>query len=104
MGGSYTSGLLTFASSQVYSIGQNPNFGASELGVGYPVNFADFSAPIPGSAYLMQPSCFHPVYPDDMTIAGGGLLNGKPFSNQMYFCGIIMDWARIYLPNVHDLC
>jgi hypothetical protein len=85
VGGTYSNGLVTVASSDVYSV-SGYHFVITHAA--YPFNFADLAGPIPASAYLGQASCYDSGSP----IGDGDVLNGL-YAGRLGFCSTIIDEA-----------
>ena len=85
VGGTYSNGLVTVASSDVYSV-----YGYHYVitHAAYSFNFADLAAPVPASAYLGQASCYDSGSP----LGDGDVLNGL-YAGALGFCSTIIDEA-----------
>ena len=85
VGGTYSNGLVTVASSDVYSV-SGYHFVITHAA--YPFNFADLAGPVPASAYLAQASCYDSGSP----MGDGDVLNGL-YAGALGFCSTIIDEA-----------
>lgn len=85
VGGTYSNGLVTVASSDVYSV-SGYHFVITHAA--YPFNFADLAGPVPASAYLAQASCYDSGSP----LGDGDALNGL-YAGHLGFCSTIIDEA-----------
>jgi hypothetical protein len=85
VGGTYSNGLVTVASSDVYSV-SGYHFMINHAA--YSFNFADLAGPIPASAYLAQASCYDSGSP----LGDGDVLNGL-YGGRLGFCSTIIDEA-----------
>lgn len=88
VGNAYANGLVTVASSDVYSL-SGYHFGQTHAA--YSFNFADLIPPIPASAYLCQPNC----QDSDGNLGlfqDGDMVNGQPLG-RLGFCTTIIDDA-----------
>lgn len=85
VGGTYSNGLVTVASSDVYSLSGYHFYLSKEA---YSFNFADLIPPIPASAYLGQATCDNSGSP----LSDGDMLNGV-YGGALGFCSTIIDEA-----------
>lgn len=85
VGGTYSNGLVTVASSDVYSV-SGYHFMMSHAA--YSFNFADLMGPVPASAYLCQASCEDSGSP----LGDGDVLNGL-YAGRLGFCSTMIDEA-----------
>jgi len=85
VGGTYSNGLVTVASSDVYSVS---GYHYVITHAAYSFNFADLAAPVPASAYLCQASCYDSGSP----LGDGDVLNGL-YAGRLGFCSTIIDEA-----------
>lgn len=85
VGGTYSNGLVTVASSDVYSV-SGYHFVITHAA--YSFNFADLAGPVPASAYLCQASCYDSGSP----LGDGDVLNGL-YAGRLGFCSTIIDEA-----------
>ncbi|KAM0717054.1 hypothetical protein Q7P37_006906 [Cladosporium fusiforme] len=83
VGGTYSNGLVTVASSDVYSVS---GYHFQMTHAAYPFRFADLIPPIPASAYLCQANCDDSGSP----LGDGDFLNGVP-GGGLGFCATIID-------------
>lgn len=83
VGGTYADGLVTVASSDVYSVSGYHFFLTHAA---YSFNFADLDSPVPASAYLAQANCDNSGSP----LGDGDMLNGAP-GGELGFCATIID-------------
>jgi hypothetical protein len=83
VGGAYSNGLVTVASSDIYSL-SGYHFYMDKAA--YSFNFADLIPPIPASAYLCQATCYDSGSP----LNEGDMLNGM-YGGRLGFCSIIID-------------
>ena len=85
VGGTYSNGLVTVASSDVYSL-SGYHFYLTHAA--YSFNFADLIPPVPASAYLCQATCDNSGSP----LSDGDMLNGK-YGGALGFCSTIINEA-----------
>lgn len=85
VGGTYSNGLVTVASSDVYSLSGYHFYMNRDH---YSFNFGDLSAPVPASAYLAQATCDNSGSP----LSDGDMLNGV-YGGALGFCSTIIDEA-----------
>jgi hypothetical protein len=90
VGSTYSNGLVTVASSDVYSL-SGYHFYMSKAA--YSFNFADLMPPVPASAYLCQATCDDSGSP----LSDGDMLNGK-YGGALGFCSTIID--EVFKPRI----
>jgi hypothetical protein len=90
VGSTYSSGLVTVASSDVYSL-SGYHFYMSKAA--YSFNFADLMPPVPASAYLCQATCEDSGSP----LSDGDMLNGR-YGGALGFCSTIID--EVFKPRI----
>jgi hypothetical protein len=83
VGGTYSNGLVTVASSDVYSV-SGYHFMINHAA--YSFNFADLAGPVPASAYLCQATCGDSGSP----LGDGDVLNGL-YAGRLGFCSTMID-------------
>jgi hypothetical protein len=83
VGGTYSNGLVTVASSDVYSV-SGYHFMTNHAA--YSFNFADLAGPVPASAYLCQATCGDSGSP----LGDGDVLNGL-YAGRLGFCSTMID-------------